>query len=106
MDYFDAVQEGRRRVNAAVDLLQSVAGPCYPMLFLKIGVSDWTPVGTEMLHKIVPGKNGTAALAVCDAEGNSKTMSSWLPEERAGELARILASRGIAEFAGEVKLPV
>lgn len=106
MDYFDAVQEGRRRVNAAMEVLQPLAGPCYPMLFLKIGITDWTPVGTELLHKIIPGKNGTAALVVCDADGNSKAMSSWLPEDKAGELARILASRGIAEYPGEAKLPV
>jgi hypothetical protein len=106
MDYFDAVQEGRRRVNAAIEALQPLAGPCYPMLFLKLGVSDWTPVGTEILHKVIPGKNATAAIVVCDGEGNSKAMSAWLPEARAAELALVLASRGIAEFPGEVKLPV
>ncbi len=106
MDYFAAVQEGRRRVSRAMAELQSVAGPSYPMLFLKLGISDWTPVGDEMLHKVVPGKGGTAALVVCDAEGNAKAMSGWVPADRAEELARTLESKGIQVFSGDVKLPI
>ena len=106
MDYFAAVQEGRRRVNQAIGALQEVAGPCYPMLFLKIGVSDWTPVGEEMLHKVVPGKGGTAAVVVCDADGNSKAMSTWVTAEKADEYSRSLELKGIPVFPGEVKLPI
>jgi len=106
MDYFAAVQEGRKRVSRAVAVLQEVAGPSYPMLFLKLGISDWTPVGEEMMHKVVPGKLGTAALVICDAEGNAKAMSSWLPEERAQSLAKTLESREIPSFPGDVKLPI
>ena len=106
MEYFEAVQEGRKRVNRAVALLQEVAGPCYPMLFLKYGVADWTPVGDEMLHKVVPGKNETAALVICDADGNAKSMSNWVSLEKAGELAKKLESRGIISFPGDVKLPI
>ncbi len=106
MDYFAAVQEGRRRVNQAVAALQSVAGPSYPMLFLKLGITDWTPVGDEMLHNVVPGKGGTAALVICDAEGNAKAMTAWLPADRANEFAKLLESKGIPVFSGEVKLPI
>jgi hypothetical protein len=106
MDYFAAVQEGRRRVNESVNVLQGVAGPCYPMLFLKLGVTDWTPVGEEMLHQVVPGKNGMAALVICDGEGNAKTMSGWFPEEKAKEYSKSLELKGIPEFPGEVKLPL
>lgn len=106
MDYFTAVQEGRKRVNGAVDALQSVAGPSYPVLFLKMGVSDWTPVGEEMLHTVVPGKNGTAALVICDGDGNAKAMSAWIPASRAGEFAESLDSKGIPVYAGDVKLPI
>ncbi len=76
------------------------------MLFLKLGLTDWTPVGEEMLHKVVPGKNSTAALVVCDAEGNSKAMSTWVPEAKAEEYARILESKGVPQFPGDVKLPI
>lgn len=106
MDYFAAVQEGRRRVNKAVAVLQDVAGPCYPMLFLKLGIPDWTPVGEEMLHKVVPGKGGTAALVICDGEGNSKTISAWVLEEKAEEYSRSLELRGIPAYPGDVKLPI
>lgn len=106
MDYFAAVQEGRRRVNRAVAILQGVAGPSYPVLFLKLGLSDWTPVGEEMLHKVVPGRQGTAAIVICDGEGNAKAMSGWLAEAKAGELAKTLESKGIAGFPGDVKLPI
>ncbi len=106
MDYYAAVQEGRRRVNRAMGALQEVAGSSYPMLFLKMGISDWTPVGDEMMHKVIPGKAGTAALVICDSEGNSKAISAWLPEERARELAKTVERKGIPEFPDEVKLPI
>ncbi len=106
MDYFQAVTEGRERVKSAVELLEKVVGPSYPMLFLKLGVSPWTPVGREMLHKVVQGKNSTAALVICDSDGNSKSMSGWVPAEKAEEFSRALESEGVHEFAGEVKLPL
>jgi len=106
MDYFTAVQEGRNRVTKAVTVLQEVAGPSYPMLFLKLGTSEWTPVGEEMMYKVVPGKQGTAALAICDAEGNAKAMSAWLSGESAQSLAKTLESREIPLFPGDVKLPI
>jgi len=106
MDYFAAVQEGRRRVNRAVAVLQEVAGPSHSMLFLKLGIDDWTPVGDEMMHKVVFGKGGTAALVICDAEGNAKAMSDWLPADRAHTLAKALESREIPSFPGDVRLPL
>ncbi len=106
MDYFEAVQQGRARVKGAIDLLQEVVGQCYPMLFLKLGSGDWTPVGNEILYAVVPGKADTAAIVVCDSEGNSKAMSTWLPKTKAQEHAGSLAAKGIAKFEGEVKLPI
>jgi hypothetical protein len=106
MDYFGAVQEGRRRVGRAVEVLQRVAGPSYPMLFLKLGASEWTPVGDEMLQQTIPGKDGSAALVICDAEGNAKAMSSWQPEEKAAKQSKALEASGIFVFSGEVKLPI
>ena len=106
MDYFAAVQEGRSRVNRAVAMLQGVAGPSYPMLFLKLGNPEWTPVGEEMLHKVVPGKGENAALVICDSEGNAKAMSAWVSASRANEFALVLESKGVPVFSGEVKLPI
>jgi hypothetical protein len=106
MDYFSAVQEGRRRVNRAMAVLQDVAGPCYPMLFLKMGVTEWTPVGDESMHKVIPGKAGTAALVLCDSDGNSKAMSAWFPEAKARGIAKEIERKGFPEFPDEVKLPI
>jgi hypothetical protein len=89
-----------------VEVLQQDAGPSYPMLFLQIGVSPWTPVGDEMLRKIVPGKGDTSALVICDSKGNAKAMSGWLPADKALSAYRSLDRRGVPEFAGEVKLPI
>ncbi|GEM_PF-6669611 len=106
MDYFTAVQEGKKRVNEAIVVLQGIAGQCYPMLFLKLGITDWTPVGKEMMQKVVPGKNNTAALVICDAEGNSKTMSAWVQASKADEYSRELERKGVPVFPGEIKLPI
>jgi hypothetical protein len=87
-------------------MLQKLAGPSYPMLLLKMGVSEWTPVGEETLHKAVPGKGGTAALVLCDAEGNAKAMSAWMPEEKVAAHSKTLEEQGVRVFPGEVKLPI
>jgi len=106
MDYFAAVQEGRKRVGSAMATLQEMVGPCYPVLFLKLGKSDWTPVGEEMLYATIPGKSGTTALVICDAEGNAKAMSGWFPAEKVEGFSKALVIKGIPVFTGEVKLPI
>lgn len=89
-----------------MELLQSVAGPSYPVLFLKAGRQDWVPVGAEELYSVVPGKGGTAALVLCDAEGNAKAMSAWVGEAEAERWCKELEARSVAKYGGEVKLPV
>jgi hypothetical protein len=106
VDYFTAVKEGRERVRAAVEALQEVAGPSYPMLFLKMDVRPWTPVGAESLFSVVPGRGRTAAIVVCDADGNSKAMSAWVPEAEAEKWAGAMSSKGLARFTGQVRLPI
>jgi hypothetical protein len=106
MDYFTAVQQGKARVKKAVDFLQEVAGPSYPVLFLKTGHEDWLPVGEEKLYALVQGKGGTAAVVLCDADGNSKAISGWVPANDAERFCSDLASRGTKQYAGEIKLPI
>ena len=105
-NYFEAVQLGRKRVDAAVQFLQEIAGVCHPLLFLKMGVSEWTPVGEEMLCALVPGKNSTVAIVICDRDGNAKTMSDWVNESEGSRMASVMTSKGIQRFDGEVKLPI
>jgi hypothetical protein len=106
LNYFEAVQQGRARVQDAVNVLQEVAGQCYPMLFLKAGSGPWSPVGNEMLYAVVPGKSGTAAVVICDGDGNSKAMTPWISGAAAEEHARALGAKGFGMFEGEVKLPI
>ena len=86
--------------------LQEVAGPSYPVLFLKIGIQDWTPVGEEELLALVPGKGGKAAVVLCDSDGNAKAMSPWSDYAEAERVSRELQAKGHAMYGGEVKLPV
>ncbi|HYC12326.1 MAG TPA: hypothetical protein VEC02_06680 [Nitrososphaerales archaeon] len=105
-DYFAAVQEGRSRVREAIETLQEAAGPSSPVLFLKLGGPDWAPVGKESLFAVVEGKNSTAAVVICDDEGNSKAISGWLPREKVKVVARTLAAKGVQRFDGEIRLPI
>ncbi|HME18113.1 MAG TPA: hypothetical protein VKF15_00055 [Nitrososphaerales archaeon] len=88
-----------------MEILQEVAGSSSAVLFLRMGSQDWTPVGEETLFAVVGGKNSTAAVVICDGEGNSKAISGWVPAEKAEAIARSLDARGVSKFQGEVKLP-
>jgi hypothetical protein len=105
LDYFSAVQLGKSRVQRAVEVLQEVAGPSYPVLFLKERPGEWTPVGEETLCSVVKGEDNLAAVIVCDSDGNAKAMSVWLTEDKAQELAAMLEAGGMSRFGGEVRLP-
>jgi hypothetical protein len=105
-DYFTAVQVGRARVRKALERLQEAAGPSYPVLFLKMGIADWTPVGEEELFALVSGKEGTAAVVICDSDGNAKAMSQWISEVEAARITGALEAKGLARYDGEVKLPL
>lgn len=76
------------------------------MLFLKLGVRDWTPVGEELLHQVVPGNGEKAAVVVCDSDGNAKAMSTWVDPAHAAEFSKELEGEGISVYSGEVKLPI
>jgi len=106
MDYFAAVQEGRSRVRKAIEMLQEVAGPSSPVLFLKMGGQNWAPVGEESLFAAVKGRSSTAAIVLCDSEGNAKAISGWLPREKVDVVTRSLTARGVARFDGEIRLPI
>jgi hypothetical protein len=106
LDYFRAVQEGKIRIQSATQLLKEVAGESYPVLFLKTGRVDWIPVGEENLYALVNGKNDTAAVVLCDIDGNAKAMSAWIGRDSASKSASLLAQKGVSKYEGEVKLPI
>lgn len=106
MDYFSAVKIGRARVQRAVEVLQETAGLSYPVLFLKEGKDDWTPVGDEVLCSLFRGKDALASVVLCDSEGNAKAMSEWVSRDEAERFISSLAAKGIQKYEGEVQLPV
>lgn len=93
-------------MNVALELVQSVAGAGHPLLFLKMGPAEWTPVGEENLYSLVSGKNETVSLVICDGDGNSKAMSDFFTESEGARISNELFSKGITKFDGEVKLPI
>jgi hypothetical protein len=93
-------------VKKAIDLLQGVAGPSSPVLFLKMDTKDWTPVGEENFFSIVPGKNSKAAVVLCDVDGNSKAITEFVPADQARASSDKLKARGVEKFDGEVRLPI
>ena len=97
---------GRARVKRALETLQSVAGPAYPVLFLKMGLQEWTPVGEEELFSLVLGKGARAAVVICDSDGNSKAMTSWLEKGDAERITAELKVKGLGAYVGEVKIPL
>ena len=76
------------------------------MLFLKTGVQEWTPVGEEELFSLVVGKEEKAAVVICDSDGNSKAMTSWLERRDAERITAELKAKGLGEYVGEVKIPL
>ena len=76
------------------------------MLFLKVGLADWTPVGDEQLFSTIKRADGSAALVICDSDGNSKAMSVWTTTNAVGNYETELRSRGLVEFTVEVRLPI
>ncbi len=100
------MQEGKSRIQHATELLKEVTGASHSVLFLKTGKVDWTPVGEENLYALVPGKNHTAAVVLCDADGNTKAMSDWIDRDAASKSASLLAAKGVSKYEGEVKLPI
>jgi hypothetical protein len=106
LDYFTAVQEGKRRAQVALSILNDVAGPSNPVLFLKVGKQNWEPVGEENMYSVIFGKNETGAVVLCDNEGNAKALSAWLDRKAASDQAAKLEALGFQKYAGEVKLPI
>jgi hypothetical protein len=106
VDYFRAVQEGRLRVQSALKILQENVGSANPVLFVKMKYDKWEPVGEENFYSVLAGKNDTAAIVICDGDGNTKAMSTWMSRWEAENAAASISAKGLQSFKGEVKLPI
>lgn len=105
MNYAEAIKTGKERTALAVQLLSDVGGPSFPLLVLKMGLSDFTPVGAENFYAVIK-KDKLEAVVLCDIDGNAKAITGWLNAEKVKEVIYKLEQRGIKKFEGRLKTPV
>lgn len=114
MQYFAALRAGQKRVASARQYLATLVGDkAMPALALRTGSDPLEPVGEETLFAFVDESSGFVLtdtsghiLALVDSQGYSKSIAQGIePSGRAG-LQEKLASDGVAEYRGKVRLPV
>ncbi|ABK76877.1 hypothetical protein CENSYa_0235 [Cenarchaeum symbiosum A] len=118
MQYFAALTQGKKRVEAARVYLNDIpeaGGRAMPALALKPASKDnvWTPVGTEMLYAFVDESSGFVLtdksghiLAIVDNDGLSKTVIQGVTPPQKEALIKSFQADNIPEYKGMVTLPV
>jgi len=106
VQYFEATQVGKKRIDDAEKLLGKNAGFARPAIFLKTTSKGFEPVGTENLYAVVEINPGTVMIALVDGEGNAKAMSSYIGKIRSQQVIRQIELDGIERYEGKVNLPV
>lgn len=100
MQYFQAVQVGKRRAGESQMRLFGIAG--FAMLTLttkKVG-GKFMPVGEEEFAAVIHGRDGFVALIV-DGDGFTKAQTKPLEEGEALGVYRKLRESGMDEYPGE-----
>ena len=99
MQYFQAVQEGKKRANEAQMKLFDIAG--FDMLTLTTKKKDgkFIPIGAENYCAAIHRPEGYLVILV-DAEGYTKAQTKDLEKEEAGQIYSKVAESGIEEFPG------
>ncbi len=115
MQYFSALRTGQRRTAKAVSYLNAITNDSgLPALALRdTKTSSWEPVGEETLYAFIsdaPGfvlaeKSGYV-LALVDKHGIAKAIAQNVSGDQKAEITKKLELDGIAEFTGNVILPV
>ena len=99
MQYFQAVQEGKKRANEAQMKLFDIAG--FAMLTLTTKKKDvkFIPVGEEIYSAAIKKPEGYVIILV-DGDGYTKTQSKDLEKEEAAKIYAKVRESGIEEFPG------
>jgi hypothetical protein len=106
MQYYLAIRQGELRARQAQEVLVRYIGIAMPAMMLKAeSVGSWEPVGEENLVALIE-QGGTAVLALCDGDGNAKTLSRPMPVEQARDAVARMKADGLPEFKGTPRLPV
>lgn len=115
MQYFKALNVGRKRVDEARAYLNSITnGRAMPALALSDSVDNsWNPVGEETLYAFVDESAGFVLtdqsgyiLALVDPRGYSKAVVSGVTLEQKAEFESRLNADQIPSYSGKVTLPV
>ncbi len=99
MQYFQAVQEGKKRANEAQMKLFDIAGFAMLTLTTKKKEGKFIPIGAENYCAAIHRPEGYLVILV-DAEGYTKAQTKDLEKEEAGQIYSKVAESGIEEFPG------
>ena len=99
MQYFQAVQEGKKRANEAQMKLFDIAGFAMLTLTTKKKDGKFIPIGAENYCAATHRPEGYLVILV-DAEGYTKAQTKDLEKEEAGQIYSKVAESGIEEFSG------
>ena len=99
MQYFQAVQEGKKRANEAQMKLFDIAGFAMLTLTTKQKDGKFIPIGAENYCAAIHRPEGYLVILV-DAEGYTKAQTKDLEKEEAGQIYSKVAESGIEEFPG------
>ena len=99
MQYFQAVQEGKKRANEAQMKLFDIAGFAMLTLTTKKKEGKFIPIGVENYCAAIHRPEGYLVILV-DAEGHTKAQPKDLEKEEAGQIYSKVAESGIEEFPG------
>ena len=104
MQYFQAVQQGKKRANKAQMKLFDIAGFAMLTLTTKKKDGKFIPVGEEIYSAVIKKPEGYVVLLV-DEDGYTKTQSKDLQKEEAGKIFKKVTEADIEEFSGnEIKI--
>ena len=99
MQYFEAVQAGKKRASESQMRLFKIAGFAMLTLTTKKVRGKFAPVGEEDYAAVIRSPDGHVVILV-DADGFTKAQTRAMgADEAAGMLAKVVGS-GIAEFSG------
>lgn len=99
MQYFQAVQTGKRRAGDSQMKLFKIAGFAMLTLTTKKVDGRFVPVGEEEFAAIIENQDGFIAIIV-DGDGFTKAQTKPLGKEEALDVFKRLRESGIEEFAG------
>ena len=97
MQYFQAVQTGKKRANESQMKLFDIAGFAMLTLTTKKIDGKFFPVGEENYAAAIKKPEGNVVILV-DEDGYTKTQSKDLEKEEATEIYKKVLESGIAEY--------